>query len=76
LLAEPGPNIHCIAEIGKLLFETATLAEDHWPGMQSGTKPWNGVELIFVLIRKASNFGFYRKEACQASRIAGGIVCN
>ena len=63
VLAEPSRNIHCIAEIGKLSFETATLAHDHRSGMQSGTETWDGFERLFVLSRKAGNLIINRKEA-------------
>src|SRR5713226_3000922 len=76
VLAEPGRNIHCIAEIGKLSFETTTLAHDHGPAMQSGTEAWDGFELFFVLSGKARNLIINRKEAYEASRISGGVICN
>ena len=44
--------------------------------MQSGTEAWDGFEFFFVLRRKANNLVINRKEACQASRIADGVICN
>src|SRR5450755_3283050 len=76
VFAEPGRNIHGIAEIGQLSFETSTLAHDHRPGMQSGTEAWDGFKRYLVLGRKVGNLVFYRKEARQASRIAGGVIRN
>jgi hypothetical protein len=66
MLAESCRNIHGIAEIGKLSFDPAAFAHDHWPAMQAGTEARHRVELFLVLTRKSRNLGSYRQEAFQA----------
>src|SRR5258708_32075038 len=61
VFAEPGRDVHGIAEIGKLSLDAATLAHDHRSGMQSGTEAWDGIELVLVLGREACDLAIDRK---------------
>jgi len=63
VLAQPGRDVHRVAEIGELAFGTAGFADNHWTGMQTSAEVWDDVELTVIIGRKASHLAFDRKKA-------------
>lgn len=45
VFAEPGRDVHCVAEIGKLTFCIATFANDHRTGMHPSAEARHDIEL-------------------------------
>jgi hypothetical protein len=74
MLAEPRPDVHCVAEIGELSLGVAAFADDDRAGVHPGTEFRRDAEFRFVVGREAQHLAPDGEEARHASRVARRVV--